>query len=560
MAEMEQSAYQKCGSDREKVGRFVAGSSALLFASLTSGVLSFVWTVIMSRLLGPEGFGLAGPFINLYWIITASVSFGVPHAMMTFISDCHHSDPERAERMMSEGARLLFAIVAVFAVAAAACVAGARAQGAIRPLTAGLAWIMLAAVVGRQMYYAVFGAIGGMQRMDLLAVCNITYPITMLASSIALVVAVRAWRPGDAGAGVLAGCGGVAIGSLVQYGVANAVAVRGGVAVRKLYAWRGRGGAGARRLLSFGWMAAAAMIAASSMQLIAPVIVSFLAHSLGNFGKTGEINAVRAGWFSGGFTYAMAPMMIVGMMLAIVPAISEAQAQNNRVLMQRYYDLAVKYAMTMIFYALSVYAAYAGRIVELFSGARFPADVMGPLTTALAVGMSLCMICLLAGNALVGLKRPGAAAAVTVTALAVEVAALAAIGRFTGSIAAEAAAFDAVALATAAALIILLRLKSGLRWPWRMLPRPIAASAATAAILMLLTSKGPVFLAGLAASAFIFFGILGLIGGLDPDDMDMARDTLRSSGAGVLSRAVDLAEKILCLSPLYKRSGDGEKK
>lgn len=549
-----QTVFQKSGSDREKVGRFVAGSSVLMLASLTSGVLSFLWTILMSRLLGPEGFGIAGPFVNLFWILATAVSFGVPHAMMTFVSDCHHSDPERARRVMSDGSRLLFVIVAVFSALVAAGVVAARARGAVGPLMAGLAWIMLAALAGRQMYFAFWGAMGGLQRMDLVAVCNMIFPVTMIISSSLFVLAARRWWPGNVDAGILAGTGGFAFGAVVQYAAAHAVAKRGGVAARELYSWRRSGPQGGRRLLSFGWVAAVAMVAASSAQLAAPVVVSFLGHSLGYFGGTDELNAVRAGWFSGGFTYAMAPMLIVGMILAIVPAISEAQAQGNRPLMQKYYDLAVKYALTVMLYAMAVYAAYAGRIVELFSGERFPRGELGPLTVTLAAGMSLCMLNLLAMNVLIGIKRPGAPAVAAVGTLALEVAALAAVGRATGSIMAEALAFDAAALAGVAALTIYLRVGAGLRWPWGAAPRPAAAAAVTALVLAALPSKGPAFLAGLAASPFIYFAALGLLGGLDTEDLDMARDTLRAGGAGFAARALDLSEKFFALSPLFKKN------
>jgi len=540
-------------SDREKVGRFVAGSSALFIASVLSGGLCFLWTVLMSRLLGPEGFGVAGPFLNLFWILTLSVSFGVPHAMVTFVSDCYHTDAERASRVISEGTRLLFILLVVFTAVAALSITVIDAAGGLRPLTASLSWIMIAAVAGRQMYFAIYGAFGGLQRMDALAVCNTVFPAAMVACSTVFVMLARELRPGNLGAGVIAGAGGVAVATFIQFAVSLAVAGRVGVSPLALYSWR-RSGVGARRLLSFGWLAATAVITLSGLQLLAPVVLSYLAHSFGYFGTTPGENAIQAGWFSGAFTYAMAPMLIVGMVLAIVPAISEAQSQGKCALMQRYFDLAVRYALSMIFFTLSVYAAYGGKLVELFSGERFPAAVMGPMTISLAAGLGLCMISMLASNVLIGAKRPGVAAAVGASALAAEVAALAAACRITGSITYAAAAFDAVTLGAVLIYALLLRMKLGLYWTWHAMSRPIIAAAATAAILLLFPAQGATALAGAAASLPIYFILLGFTGGIESEDFDMTRDTLRSVRAGFLAPALDLAEKILSYSPLFQKN------
>ncbi|HOY62912.1 MAG TPA: hypothetical protein PK745_06980, partial [bacterium] len=107
-------AFKSGDTDREKVGRFVAGSSLLFVVSAASGVMQFAWSATMQRLLGPEGFSLTGPFLNLFWLLSLATSFGVPQAMMTFISDRRHRDSEGAALIMAEGTRLLVAMGALF--------------------------------------------------------------------------------------------------------------------------------------------------------------------------------------------------------------------------------------------------------------------------------------------------------------------------------------------------------------------------------------------------------------------------------------------------------------
>jgi len=554
--ENSRSVFQRGDSDTEKVSRFFAGSSALLVASLTSGVLSFAWTVLMSRLLGPEGFGIAGPFMNLFWMLANALSFGIPQAMATFISYCQETDPDEAQRMMTRGTMLLFVIGVSFAAVASATTLAAGAAGSWSSLFSSLAWVMLIALIGRQMYMGMFAIMGGLQRMDILALCNIAYPFMMVGFSGLFVMAVQKWRPGDMEARIVAGAAGIATDATAQYGISVLVIHRAGVSAKSLFIWRGIAH-GSGKLLSFGWAAAVATIAGSSLSFIPPVIISMMARGFETFGATQAQNALNAGFFSSGFTNALAPMLIVGMIFAIVPAISEADASGSRDLMQKYFNLALKYSLTVIFYILSVYAVFAGSIVELFSGPRFPKETMGPLTATLAVGVSLCMLVMLLSNILIGLKRPGAPAIITVIMLISEVAMIFIVGRATGLILYAAVAFDISVFIGFAFLVYYLSEKMGLRWPWKSLPRPMAAAVFSAILLSLLPTRGTFFLLGVAVSFPCYFVVLGLLGGFETSDFDMARETVGSFGKiGKLASTIfTFAQKAFSISPLHKNDG-----
>ncbi len=549
----EDSVFKKSGSDREKMGRFVAGSSMLFVASVTSGVMSFIWAMLMQRLLGPEGFGITGPFLNLFWVLQMVVAFGVPQAMTTFISDRYEKSPESASGVMREGTRLLVLIAVIFAVLTAAGVVIAGRAGAVSSLGASLIWIMLAALVGRQMYFSIFGTLSGLQRMELLAICNMSFPVMLLAGSCVLVVAVNRWYPGNINAGITAGAGGVAIASLVQYAFSIFVMSRSEFSVGKLFDWR-IGWRESRKLLTFGWVTAVALITGSGFQFVAPAVVSFASRGYGYFGADPQANAVNAGYFSSGFTYAMAPMLIVGMIFALIPAISEAESEGNHDLMQRYFDLAVRYSVTLIFFVLSVYAVMSGGIVEFFSGSRFPAEQMGPLTAVLAVGLSLSMLVMLTMNVLIGIKKPGVPAVVLVVMLLVEVVMIFAAGALTGRIYIAGVAFGVSMFAGLVGQAVYLKIRQGLGWNWGSLPRAAAASAVTAAVLHFAGFNEAAFLkiaAGGATAFFCYFFVLGLLGGIEPDDFEMVRDTMKSISGAKLVPVVDLAEKMISFSPLY---------
>lgn len=508
--------------DGDKAAHFLSGSTALLAASLLSGTLSFAWTVLMSRLLGPEGYGFVGPFLNAFWMLTAALTLGIPHAMATFISDRHHEDPAEAKRVMAQGMWLLFVIAGLFTAAAVAGILTAGAAHRISRLMAALSLVMLAALLGRQFYMGMFAVMAGLQKYTVLAISNSSYSILMLSCSIVFVIAARRYYPGSTDACIIAGAAGIGAAAVIQYILSLFIVKFAGVSASSLFAWKSAGG-GARRLLLFGLPSAIAMIAGSNLSYIPPVAVSFFAHKFGVFGATQAQNAVHAGWFSGGFTYALAPMLIVGMVFAIVPAVSEAESQGNHALMQRYFDLAVKYCVTIMLYVMSVYVVFAGRIVELFSGGKFPEATMGPLTTTLAAGMCICMMIMLMSNILIGTKRPVAPAVATTVILVAEVAALAAAGVGRSSIFIAAAAFDATVLIGFAFLAVYLKVKVGLSWSWSALPRPLAAGAATALLTKLIPLHGNLFMIAAAASLPCYFAILYLIGGIKKEELKMFR-------------------------------------
>ncbi len=426
-------------------------------------------------------------------------------------------------------------------------------------LTVRLGWLMVAAVMGRQMYFAMFGILGGVQRLDMLAVCNLAFPSAMLISSTLLVVYVVRTHPETAGgdAGVLAGAAGVAVAAILQYLFSLAVVNRADIKVKTLFAWRRCRPENMRRLLSFGRLAAVTMLGGTIMAFVPTPMVSNMAHTFHFFGQTADENALQAGYFSSGYTYAMAPMLIVGMIYALLPAISEAHKQNRKNLMQHYYDLSIKYAGIVIGFILTVYLAFSGQIVEFFSGPAFPADAIGTLTVILAFGMSMSMLIMLCANLLMGIDKPGIPAAALMIVLVLEAGLIAGAGRFTGSIYAVAAGFDVSMLCGLLILLYYVRKDAGLKFKVSYFAAPGAAAVVSAFAVGVLPADGPVFLVWMLAAAPVYFFLLGLAGGFSPDDVAMLRNTLRSTPLKMFDPPVGAVESILRLSPLYRRAGQG---
>jgi len=543
--------FQRGVTDEDKVGRFVAGSSVAFLATVLSGTLSFVWAFTMSRILGPAGFGIAKPFLDIFWILTMSVSLGVPQAMITFISKNHQSDPEEARMVMAEGTRVLFITAFLFAFAAGILVT--FIGGSMSSQMKILSWLMIAAVIFRQMYFSMFGTLGGYQTIDLVAMCNISFPLSMLSGSVIMVKKAKklGYGPGEM---VVACAAGIPFGAGVQYVVSHIVSVRGGLSVGGMFRWgnelKGRG----IKLLAFGWKAAVASIAGSSVSFISPALVSIMAYRIGCFGPTVEINARNAGFFSVGYTFAMAPMLIVGMIYSLLPAVSEAHSQGNRDLMQKYFDLSMKYAFTIIMLILAVYLTVAGDIVEFFSGPDYPATKLGPLTATLGAGMSACMLMIMLANFLIGIRKPLVPAVVTVVMLSLMAVSFVSTGVTSGSLILIAATFDIVVLAGFVCLVLYVIRLTGLMWPWGKVLRPVAAGLVTAAVISGFPSGSSLlFLPALVVAPPVYLLVLGWTGAIGAPDFEMLRDTLSSTPAGRLMLIVNIAEKIVVAGPLADR-------
>lgn len=543
-----ESVFQRGADDTEKIGRFVAGSSLALVATVLSGSMSFIWTIVMTRSLGPEGFGLVKPFLDSFWILCGAVSLGIPQAMQALISGYMDKSPQKARAVMADGSRMLFFIG--LACCAIALIAAALFKHSFSPLMLKFIILLSAAVMARQMYFAFFGILGGLQRIDIVSTCNLVFPTSMLlSSSLFVYLAAKSGAPLETR--VLAGVAGIPTAATIQYIFSLFIAPKSGVRLAEVYSWRTSHGT-AVETATFGWVSSVAMVTLSIVSFIPPVVISQLAYGYGFFGGGAE-SGIQAGYFSGAFAYALAPMLIVGMFFALLPAISQAHADGNHALMQRYFTLASRYTSLVIIYVFAVYYVFAGNIVEIFSGSAFPSESLGTLTFLLATGMGFNMASVFFINLLIGMKRPAVAAIAGTIILATLPPALFIAAKKFDTISAEATAFATVSLGGAILLAILFRKTSRLTLPMSHFLRASAAAALTCAILTLLPGHSTIrVLSGIMASLPAYILLMGWTGGLNSSDYTLMEELLHSETTTIPLRIIKLFRTIATISPLFQ--------
>lgn len=549
------SAFTRSSTDSDRLGRFVAGGSAVMIASTVSGLLQFAWTILMTRTLGPAGFGILGPFLNAYWLVATLAMMGVPQAVVTFVAADLDTDRAAAERTIAEGSLLELVLTSGLLILSVAGGGLLYTSGHISLFAWGILVSMALSVIGRHGYYAAFGALTGIQRMDLVAISNALPPVVMLIVSIVFVKWIDPSLRGHFNRRVLLFISPIIITALVASILGILLMKRGGLRAGLLYTIRRP--TQWKKLIAFGWSANVAYLGFMVLTAFTPTVVSLMARQLRWFGPTQAANDNAAGFFSTGYVYAMAPLLIVGLTFALLPAAAEAEASGNRKLLQRYFDVSLRYCCTLMGALLAVYFSLGGRIVRAFSGHSYDEKTMAPLTAILAFGVGISALYLLMTNLLTGIKRPVVPSRTSFVMLIAQWGLFILVGKTTGNILDLATAFAFTMAAGVAALLIYSRIRIGLLIRPAILVIPGATALIVAAIVHTLTPPGFIpMVAAIFLALPAYMLIIGFLGGVDADDLDLLRQTLTAVGGKPLSFLIDLLEKLFRLSPLFPKNTD----
>lgn len=549
-----QSVFTTGDSDEDKIGRFIGGSSVSVVSSFVAGIFALGWAALMTHELAKDDYAIVGPYMQVFWILTTLVSFGIPHTLITFISHNVESDFEAAAGIAVQGTKMLFLFVMGFTAMALAAVGMFHALNLLNGLYLWLCLIMVVAVFARQMFFAGYSTLAGLQRMDYLSLANIVFSICLPFLSLGLLALARSADPGNSMLEVLAGTGSIGAGAVIACGVSLIIVSRTRIPASTLFSFRvplTR----FKEILTFGWVANVAVMGNTIVGMAPPIYMSYvMAQGLGWYGPTLLANKEQAGIFSCAFTYAMAPMLVMGLTFALIPAMSEAESQGNRALLNRYFNTSVKYCFSICAMLTAVYAVIIGPFVEFFTGGEYAAHTIHNLTLIMECGVAATALFFLFLSMLIGLKRPDVAAKTVLAVILLEVAAMSLAGRFTASPHLTAAA---VALSLGLGDLILLYYlirRAGLAMNWGLFAPPVVSALATWGACR---AAGPDTLLGYALAAALavpfFFFLDGLLGGIEPSDLSTVRHTLKSLRLGFFCGPVNLAERIFIRSPFYKK-------
>lgn len=457
--------FTRGDTDQEKMERFKAGGMIAMGSFLLGGLFTVAWMTFTPRLLGPRGMGLFGPLMGWFWVLASVFALGVPQTICTFVSLHYENDFEHSKRFLIDGNRLLLIIGLIILAATAALGGAAYATGLISLITfATLATLVFSCVMA-MMFWGVNSVLNGFQRLELVSVGNLLFPVGQFIGTVTLALGAKAvfhdWRWVVIGA--VAGLG---VGQL--FGVVPAllmVGKLGGVRAGDLYNLR-RGHGLFKEILKFGGIAAIAMTANAVVQnLTAPIVrIAGLYGML--FGDTEAECLRQIGYFSTALIFAMVAMLLTGVSIALIPAMSEAHGQGRDDLMQDYFNTAMQQSFAILGVFIMLYTLYGGRIIELMNGKEFPAAVMGPLASRMIIGGAAVALLFVLSNLLIGIKKPQAAAVVMALVLAGQIGGIIAFSFAFRSIVWASYGFIIPPLVGSIACLIYLHVSVGLKFPW----------------------------------------------------------------------------------------------
>jgi O-antigen/teichoic acid export membrane protein len=486
-------------TDEEKKKRFNAGGIIAMAGFLAGGVFQAMWMAVTPRLLGEQGMGLFSPLFQALYAVATLIALGIPQTIVTFVSKHYENEFDESLKFMTDGCRLMF-VAAIVTVGAAVLVSTvATALGAMSKFAASMIIVFAITIAFMALFWGVNGILNGFQRLDLMTIGNIVYPIGIFAASTALIVVAHRTMPGADRWDVAGAVAGVGIGHLIALGVALAVVAKTGlVPVKKLFAFKSAHGLYGR-ILKFGGITAVAFFSMTLAQNLTTIIVRVVGmNGLPFQGMRGPLfcstrdfayeTAAKSceaaiGHFGNALIYGLAPMLITGIAVAVIPAMSEAEDRGRRDLMQHYYTSAMSQSMAIIGCFIALFGVIIGPLIEIMNGKEFPAEVMHPLGVLGVIGGSGLALLFVLINMFTGLKRPQIPAVILLAVVVTMTVSITALS-YTRNILWPMAGFIAPVWIGCAVCFVMAVKVFGLKFPWSAFFEPAAAAIVPVALVM----------------------------------------------------------------------------
>lgn len=393
-------------TDDDKKNRFKAGSIISMSAMLIGGIFQAAWISAVSRMLGDRDMGLYMPSVSLFYILGNLAAMGIPQTITTFVSHHYENDFMESNKFLHDGFRMLLIISGGTFFATTITSVLLWKLSVIPALTAAMAVIMSAAVSAIIVFWGANGILNGFQRLDLTAIGNMIYPVGVFGGSVGFIILGQRLAGAESQWDVAGALGGMVVGHLIALmAVLLVIHKLGTIKVLSLFAFRGGNGLYGR-ILKFGGFAATCMVFVTILQQAAPVIVRFVGMRYMLYGNTTEACESAIGHFSTALFYGQVAMLLVGIAIAVMPAISEAESQGRHDMMQHYYSTALHQAFLVLGVFAIIYIAYIGVIIEAMSGPEFPASLMHKMGVLSLVGGAAASLLFVIMNLFMGLKKP----------------------------------------------------------------------------------------------------------------------------------------------------------
>lgn len=475
-------------TDDEKKKRFEAGAIVAMGSFLAGGLFQVLWMTILPRQLGAQDMGLFSPLMFAFYGMATLLALGIPQTIVTFVSKHYEHEFEESLKFIVDGMRLLFQIAIGVAIVVIIIMIALGLAGIVEWIWVAMACVFMFAITQAAIFWGLNAILNGFQRLDLVSIGNIVFPIGIFAASISLVAAAQSAAGAESRWDVVGAVGGLGLGHTCAWITALIVVKKTKlVPIKDLFSFKSAYGMYGK-ILKFGGLAAVAFVAMTLVQNLTPAVVRFVGMRGLFFGDTPKTCEVAIGHFGTAMIFGMAAMLITGIAIAIIPAISEAEDRKRHDLMQHYYTTALSQSFMILGVFILLFATIGGAIIELMNGAQFKAEIMQPLGILATVGGAGVALLFVLINLYTGLKKPLTPAIITIIVLIVMTAAIAALC-FTRDIRMPMFGFIVPVWIGNIAIMVFARRDFGLRFEPRTILEPIVAGIGPVLIVLFAIPK-----------------------------------------------------------------------
>lgn len=477
------------GTDEDKQKRFAAGGLIAMGAFLAGGIFQILWMNAITMKLGKQDMGLFGPLLFAFYAAGTVIALGVPQTITTFVSLHYENEFEESRKFITDGMRLL--CLSAISVLLIGCVIPIILvlTGALSTINAALIIAFIVSISMMAMFWGINSILNGFQRLDLVSVGNIVFPIVQYGASLVLIIvaqkitgAEKRWDVVGSVLGLGLGQGAAGIAALIVL-TANKT-----VSIKELFGFKSSHGLFVK-ILKFGGWAAAALVIMTLIQNLPSVVVRLIGMKWLLFNSDPVLCEGEIGLFSTSMIFGMATMLIVGIAMAIIPAISEAEGQGRHDMMQKYYNTGFSQAFVILVAFIAVFAAVIGPLIEIMSGPEYPASVMGILGTLAVIGGAGCGALYLLINIFIGLKKPQVPAVVLFIVITLMFVLITGLSFAFKKVVWAAIGFDIATWLGAIIMFAWAKKTFKLNFPTRALLEPVAAAAIPLAVVLTVLKK-----------------------------------------------------------------------
>lgn len=350
----------------------------------------YIYRILMSRMLGPDGYGLLVmtlPFQGIFQILSAA---GIPPAIAKFVSQHKATgEDEMARQVIFTSLKLMsilgifFALVMFFSANWIANVYFQKPEVAL-PLQAVALITPFSVIVG-----AFRGAFQGMYRMEFIVATRATEQVFMITSAVVLV------SLGFYAAGAVTG---TAIGFL-----ASAISA---VLIFRKYLWKYFPKPAPENKLSFieelGLMKT---ILVFSIPVAVTGLSELAIYDIGTLIMGRYLDQREVGYYGVADPIARLPLIIsLSVAAAILPAASEAASLKDKNLLETYINQSYRYVILVVLPICVGVSIFAKPILELFFGSQY---IFGAgALSILIIGMTFYSLFMVSSSITQGIGHP----------------------------------------------------------------------------------------------------------------------------------------------------------